>query len=569
MQSQHLRRPRRALERTAPPQGDLRLAGVRHRRRRDRQLRRYQDAGRRPGQHGRRRPRRSHRLRPLPQVRDRVGADSGRARPGPALARGTRGRRPASSPPSAVRRASSASSRRTTPTTPGQISEDGRSVLVQFEVRGGETLQEKRIDPIEKRRRRRRRAQPERVRIGEFGGASANKAISKAFSDDFAQGREALAADHDRRSSSSRSARWPRRASRAAGALGCVRDARADRAAEPVRCPSTTRSARSSCWSAWPSASTTRCSTCAASARSAAWASPEAALEVAAATSGRAVLVSGFTVMAAMAGMFLAGDRTFAPLGIATIMVVAIAMIGSITVVPAAPVQARRQDRQGPGPVPAAGCGATDGDSRAWGWVIDKVLARPVVSVVLAGGLLVALAMPAFWMHTADTGTDGLPAVDPDHAGLRPHAGGLPGQPDPGERRHPGRRRHVDPDDRGDPRPALRRRRHRPALRAGQRRRSAPTTRSHRRSTDRRQRAPTPVDPGARRRCATRSSRPPSASCPTTHGLRHRPHRGVEGLQRPDEGAARRSCSRSSWRWPSCCCWSPSARSSSRSRRSC
>ena len=59
------------------------------------------------------------------------------------------------------------------------------------------------------------------------------------------------------------------------------------------------------------------------------------ASHTAAATSGRAVLVSGFTVMAAMAGMLLAGDRTFTSLGIGAIMVVAVAMIGSITVVPA------------------------------------------------------------------------------------------------------------------------------------------------------------------------------------------------------------------------------------------
>ena len=59
------------------------------------------------------------------------------------------------------------------------------------------------------------------------------------------------------------------------------------------------------------------------------------AVHTAAATSGRAVLVSGFTVMAAMAGMLLAGDRTFTSLGIGAIMVVAVAMIGSLTVVPA------------------------------------------------------------------------------------------------------------------------------------------------------------------------------------------------------------------------------------------
>ena len=60
-----------------------------------------------------------------------------------------------------------------------------------------------------------------------------------------------------------------------------------------------------------------------------------AALEAAAATSGRSVLISGLTVMVAMAGMFLTGDATFASFGVATILVVAIAMLGSLTVLPA------------------------------------------------------------------------------------------------------------------------------------------------------------------------------------------------------------------------------------------
>src|SRR5206468_8099027 len=63
--------------------------------------------------------------------------------------------------------------------------------------------------------------------------------------------------------------------------------------------------------------------------------SPQAALAAAAATSGRSVLISGLTVMVAMAGMFLTGDATFASFGLATIIVVAVAMLGSLTVLPA------------------------------------------------------------------------------------------------------------------------------------------------------------------------------------------------------------------------------------------
>src|SRR4029079_19204230 len=60
-----------------------------------------------------------------------------------------------------------------------------------------------------------------------------------------------------------------------------------------------------------------------------------AALEAAAATSGRSVLISGVTVMIAMAGMLFSRDKTYLSMGIATMMVVAAAMLGSLTVLPA------------------------------------------------------------------------------------------------------------------------------------------------------------------------------------------------------------------------------------------
>ena len=60
-----------------------------------------------------------------------------------------------------------------------------------------------------------------------------------------------------------------------------------------------------------------------------------AALEVAAATSGRAVLISGVTVIVAMAGMFISGDASFISFAEGTILVVAIAVFASLTVLPA------------------------------------------------------------------------------------------------------------------------------------------------------------------------------------------------------------------------------------------
>ena len=81
--------------------------------------------------------------------------------------------------------------------------------------------------------------------------------------------------------------------------------------------------------------------------------SERAAIEAAAATSGRSVLISGLTVMVAMAGMFLTGDTTFASFGVATILVVAIAVLGSLTVLPA--LLSKLGDRVDRGRVPFVG----------------------------------------------------------------------------------------------------------------------------------------------------------------------------------------------------------------------
>jgi putative drug exporter of the RND superfamily len=134
------------------------------------------------------------------------------------------------------------------------------------------------------------------------------------------------------------------------------------------------------------------------------------AVHTAAATSGRAVLVSGFTVMVAMAGMFFAGGRTFTALGVGAIMVVAVAMIGSVTVVPA--VLAWLGDRVDKGRIPILHRlvnRGDDGESRAWNFVLGKVLRRPALAATAATLALLVLASPVLGMHTVLTGTDDLP----------------------------------------------------------------------------------------------------------------------------------------------------------------
>jgi uncharacterized membrane protein YdfJ with MMPL/SSD domain len=136
--------------------------------------------------------------------------------------------------------------------------------------------------------------------------------------------------------------------------------------------------------------------------------SERAALEAAAATSGRSVLISGLTVMVAMAGLFLTGDATFASFGYATMLVVAIAVLGSLTVLPA--VLSKLGDRVDRLHVPLVGrLRRDDGEGRIWGAIVDRVLRRPLLSAVVAGALLVALAAPTLQMRMTTPGPETYP----------------------------------------------------------------------------------------------------------------------------------------------------------------
>jgi RND superfamily putative drug exporter len=135
---------------------------------------------------------------------------------------------------------------------------------------------------------------------------------------------------------------------------------------------------------------------------------PADALQVAAATSGRAVLISGFTVIIAMTGMFLMGNRSFWSFGVGTVLVVAIALLGSLTVLPA--VLSKLGDRVDKGRIPLLQRRrAGDGQSRVWAAIVGVVLRRPVVWGGAAVALLVALAIPAFGLHTVNSGAQGVP----------------------------------------------------------------------------------------------------------------------------------------------------------------
>jgi RND superfamily putative drug exporter len=132
-----------------------------------------------------------------------------------------------------------------------------------------------------------------------------------------------------------------------------------------------------------------------------------AALERTARTSGRTVIVSGATVAIAMAGMFVIGTDVFNSVASGTITVVACAVIGSVTVLPA--VLELMGDRIDRGRIPWLPHLSTEtSESRFWPAVIDRVLRRPLLSCVLSAGALLALAVPVLWLSVAKPSDDSL-----------------------------------------------------------------------------------------------------------------------------------------------------------------
>ncbi|MDA0136327.1 MMPL family transporter [Solirubrobacter deserti] len=287
-----------------------------------------------------------------------------------------------------------------------QVAKDG-SVLVDFKLRGDEEAAEKAVVPVLAAVDR-VQARNSSVFVGEFGSASANKALSKAFEDDFKKAETlslpitliilvfafgALVA-----------AGVPLLLglSAVAAALGLVALPSqlfplGDEAASIILLVGLAVGVDYTLFYLRRERE-----------ERARGVGHREAIHIAAATSGRAVLISGITVIVAMAGMFLAGDQTFTGLAVGAITVVLVAMIGSVTVVPA--VLSVLGDRVEKGRIPFLGrLRRSDGESRVWNTVLDAVLRRPLISAVAAIAVLLALAFPALGMRAVLSGTDDLP----------------------------------------------------------------------------------------------------------------------------------------------------------------
>jgi RND superfamily putative drug exporter len=137
------------------------------------------------------------------------------------------------------------------------------------------------------------------------------------------------------------------------------------------------------------------------------------ALRITARTSGHAVVVSGLTVMVCVCGLLVTGLDNLQGLAVGAVLVVGLAMLGSVTVLPALlALLGRRVDS---GRIPWLGRGRTAAaQSRAWSAVAHAVVRRPLLWGGVASAALVVVALPALGMRLQDAAvTDSLPRSVP------------------------------------------------------------------------------------------------------------------------------------------------------------
>ncbi|HEY0808479.1 MAG TPA: MMPL family transporter, partial [Pseudonocardiaceae bacterium] len=126
--------------------------------------------------------------------------------------------------------------------------------------------------------------------------------------------------------------------------------------------------------------------------------SPEAAVRLAAATAGRAILMSGFAVLITAACLFLADDVIFTSLAVGTMIVVLVSVVSSLTVLPALLVKlGGRVDRRR----------VRSDESRLWAALLRPAMRRPVVTLTVATLAMLACAVPALHLRLGTPSDDG------------------------------------------------------------------------------------------------------------------------------------------------------------------
>ena len=158
---------------------------------------------------------------------------------------------------------------------------------------------------------------------------------------------------------------------------------------------------------------------------------PLQAIQIAAATSGRAVVVSGLTVMIALAGLFLTGIDVFTGISFGTIMVIGVAVLGSLTALPA--MLAWLGPWADRGRIPLVGRNRMAAEpSRMWTGLVVRVVRKPLLWGGIAVLAMLALAMPAFGMRLSNPWVD-LPSSLPTVHALNEIQQDFPSRPAPAE----------------------------------------------------------------------------------------------------------------------------------------
>ncbi len=148
------------------------------------------------------------------------------------------------------------------------------------------------------------------------------------------------------------------------------------------------------------------------------------ALRIAAATSGRAIVVSGVTVMIALAGLFLTGYSVFTGIGLGSIAVVGAAVVGSLTFLPALlSMLGSWADR---GRIPFLGRRTASRPSRLWAGLVRQVVRRPAVWGVIGVAGMIALAAPAVEHAAGQPARRRFSGQRADHQDRQPDPAGVP-----------------------------------------------------------------------------------------------------------------------------------------------
>jgi RND superfamily putative drug exporter len=137
----------------------------------------------------------------------------------------------------------------------------------------------------------------------------------------------------------------------------------------------------------------------------------DAAIALAGATAGRAVLFSGLTVIIALCGLLIIPHTIFRSLASGAIFVVGVSVVASLTLLPA--VLSLLGEKVNKGRIPfiqrAQATSHEQSVGGFWDRVARGVMAKPIISVVLAAGFLIAAAIPFFDINLGASGVSSLP----------------------------------------------------------------------------------------------------------------------------------------------------------------